>query len=78
MAKAGKKPANKKPAGKGKYGQVSPEEKNRFNMKVVTVDKCIVCKQQCARGLAYIDKMAQPGAIGYGVPCILTKGKGYK
>jgi hypothetical protein len=69
--------ANKKPTNRGKY-QISPDERNRFNMKVVTVDKCIVCKQQCERGLAYIKKMAEPGAVGFGVPCILTKGKAYK
>lgn len=44
-------------------------------MKVVPVDTCILCKQQCAKGLAYIEKMEQPGAIGKGVPCRLTKGK---
>jgi len=44
-------------------------------MKVVSVDTCILCKQQCAKGLAYIEKMQHPGAIGNGVPCILTKGK---
>jgi hypothetical protein len=43
-------------------------------MKIVPVDTCIQCKQQCGRGLSYIDHMAEPGAIGYGVPCILTKG----
>lgn len=44
-------------------------------MKTVTVDTCIQCTQQCPRGLAYIDKMSKPGEIGYGVPCILTRGK---
>ena len=43
-------------------------------MKMVTVETCIQCKQQCARGLAYIEKMMKPGTIGQGVPCILTKG----
>jgi hypothetical protein len=70
--------ASKKPVSKSKHGQISQEDRNRFNMKMVTVDKCIVCKQQCERGLAYIEKMSKPGAIGYGVPCILTKGKSYK
>lgn len=44
-------------------------------MKIVTADTCMICKQQCQRGLAYMEKMQQPGAIGHGVPCILTKGK---
>ncbi|GEN34205.1 hypothetical protein [Aneurinibacillus danicus] len=69
--------SNKKATSKNRH-QVSSEERNRFNMKVVTVDKCIICKQQCDRGLAYIEKMSKPGTIGYGVPCILTKGKAYK
>lgn len=43
-------------------------------MKVVPSDTCIHCTQQCRRGLDYIEKMSKPGAIGYGVPCILTKG----
>ncbi|AMA71413.1 MULTISPECIES: hypothetical protein [Aneurinibacillus] len=73
MVKAGKKSATKH-----KYGQIPPEERYKFTMKIVTSDKCIVCKQQCERGLTYIEKMSQPGAIGYGVPCILTKGKAYK
>lgn len=54
------------------------EKRNEFNMKVVPSSVCEVCKQQCDRGLKYLEKMSQPGAIGYGVPCILTKGKGYK
>ncbi|WP_078554156.1 hypothetical protein [Bacillus alkalicellulosilyticus] len=53
-------------------------DKNQYNMKVVTVDTCITCKSQCRRGLAYIEKMKKPGAIGKGVPCVLTKGKAYK
>ncbi|WP_120188121.1 hypothetical protein [Ammoniphilus oxalaticus] len=44
-------------------------------MQTVTVDTCIACKQPCSRGMAYVEKMKRPGAIGYGVPCILTKGK---
>ncbi len=60
-------------------GQATPPEiKTQFNMKVVTVDTCIACKTQCERGIQYIAKMSLPGAIGRGVPCILTKGKGYK
>lgn len=53
-------------------------DKNRFNMKVVTSDVCTVCKAQCSRGIRYMEKMSHPGAVGKGVPCILTRGKGYK
>jgi hypothetical protein len=55
----------------------SQDNKTRFNMKVVTSDKCESCRQ-CERGLRYLEKMSLPGAVGYGVPCILTKGKAYK
>ncbi|MBY0087610.1 hypothetical protein HP567_019115 [Brevibacillus sp. M2.1A] len=48
---------------------------NQVQMKIVTSHTCQVCKQQCARGLAYMEQMSQPGAIGFGVPCILTKQK---
>jgi hypothetical protein len=77
VAKANKKPTGKN-VSKNKRGQVSSEDRNRFNMKMATVNKCIACKQQCERGLAYIEKMSKPGTIGYGVPCILTKGKAYQ
>ncbi|WP_312115734.1 hypothetical protein [Brevibacillus reuszeri] len=46
---------------------------NQQNLKIVTSTTCQVCKQQCARGLAYLEQMSQPGKIGFGVPCILTK-----
>lgn len=52
-------------------------DKNQFNMKVVTSDVCARCRK-CERGIRYLEKMAAPGALGKGVPCILTKGKGYK
>jgi hypothetical protein len=63
-------------AAKKKTGNYSIADNTQHFMKIVTSDTCMACKQQCPRGLAYIDKMSQlTGAIGYGVPCILTKGK---
>ncbi|WEK52911.1 MAG: hypothetical protein P0Y55_09860 [Candidatus Cohnella colombiensis] len=47
-------------------------ERFQPQMKIVTVDKCIVCPTPCSRGIAYRDRMKEPGAIGYGVPCVLT------
>ena len=44
-------------------------------MKLVTSDICEACKSQCARGIAYMEQMRTPGAVGQGVPCILTKYK---
>jgi hypothetical protein len=53
-------------------------DRNRFNMKVVTSDVCAVCKSQCAEGIRYLQRMSEPGAAGKGIPCVLTRGKGYK
>lgn len=53
-------------------------DRNRFNMKVVTSDVCGSCKTRCARGIRYMERMNEPGSAGKGVPCILTRGKGYK
>ncbi|MGZ0049549.1 hypothetical protein [Brevibacillus gelatini] len=53
----------------------SRQHPNQLNLKIVTSSTCQACKQQCARGLAYLEHMSQPGAIGKGVPCILTKPK---
>ena len=41
-------------------------------MKIVLSDVCAVCKTPCAKGLAYLARMKKPGAIGHGVPCVLT------
>ncbi|WP_058301755.1 hypothetical protein [Gorillibacterium timonense] len=57
---------------------LSSHDKNRYNMKVVSSDTCQVCKQQCPRGIRYLEHMAKPGAVGHGVPCILTQGRAYK
>lgn len=51
-------------------------DKYKFNMKVVTSDVCSRCKK-CERGRRYLEEMSQPGAIGKGVPCILTRGRAY-
>ncbi|WP_036745756.1 hypothetical protein [Paenibacillus sp. UNC451MF] len=61
---------------KKKNTPVSSIDKNKFNMKIVTSDVCSRCRK-CERGLRYLEKMSQPGAVGKGVPCILTKGKAY-
>lgn len=63
-----------KPKGKKKV-DISSKNENHGNMKIVTSSTCQVCKQQCQRGLDYLERMSKPGAIGCGVPCILTKGK---
>ncbi|HZG56454.1 hypothetical protein [Paenibacillus sp.] len=40
--------------------------------RIVTSEVCAACKSQCDRGIEYMEKMKQPGAVGRGVPCILT------
>jgi hypothetical protein len=56
----------------------SGQNKYQHTMKMVTSETCIACKTQCARGIAYIERMSLPGAFGKGVPCHLTKGKGFR
>ncbi|WP_438446670.1 hypothetical protein [Gorillibacterium sp. sgz5001074] len=69
MAKGNAKKKNDPPSGL---------DRNRFNMKVVTSDVCQACKTKCQRGIRYMEKMSEPGALGKGVPCVLTRGRGYK
>jgi hypothetical protein len=57
---------------------VSVDQKYSYTMKMVTSSTCFSCRNQCSRGLAYLEKMNKPGAVGKGVPCILTAGKAYK
>ncbi|TLS51291.1 hypothetical protein FE782_16320 [Paenibacillus antri] len=40
--------------------------------RIVTSETCAVCKSQCARGIEYMEQMSKPGAVGRGVPCVLT------
>ncbi len=67
---------------KGNKKKVIPKksaaEKYMYTMKMVTSQTCFHCKTPCVRGLAYLEKMQAPGAVGKGVPCILTKGKAFK
>ncbi|OPA78519.1 hypothetical protein BVG16_11660 [Paenibacillus selenitireducens] len=51
----------------------STSERAQYNMKIVTSDRCEACKQQCARGIRYMEHMRLDGAMGKGVPCILTR-----
>ncbi|MEF3303892.1 hypothetical protein [Paenibacillus sp. GYB003] len=59
-------------AGKKAKKQVS-SAKPQAQYKIVTSDVCEVCKKQCARGIQYMALMERPGAVGGGVPCILTR-----
>ena len=61
--------------GKGKK-PVQQSEKGDRGLKLVTSSVCEACKTPCTRGLDYAARMRIPGAIGKGVPCILTRGKG--
>ncbi|WP_368504212.1 hypothetical protein AB3N04_19500 [Alkalihalophilus sp. As8PL] len=71
--------AAKKKSSKAKHvPKKTASEKYAYTLKSVTSETCIKCKTPCSRGMAYVEKMSAPGAIGKGVPCILTKGKGFK
>jgi hypothetical protein len=59
-------------ANKSKKKSAEAAENRRAQMKIVTSETCAVCKTPCTRGLAYLEKMSSPDAIGYGVPCVLT------
>lgn len=45
----------------------------QYTMRIVTSDRCKVCPTPCARGMRYLKHMTQDGAVGKGVPCILTR-----
>lgn len=59
-------------ASKGGSKKKAHSEHYQPQMKIVTSDVCAVCKTPCTRGLAYLERMSQPGATGNGVPCVLT------
>ncbi|CAM2824110.1 4Fe-4S ferredoxin-type domain-containing protein [Paenibacillus sediminis] len=60
--------------GKGKKAKKSTGNDGlRTYMRLVTSETCEVCPTPCTRGLLYAENMRQPGAVGNGVPCILTK-----
>ncbi|MFD0587976.1 hypothetical protein ACFQZE_08160 [Paenibacillus sp. GCM10027627] len=61
--------------GKGKVTKKKQQASDRKHVsyKLVLSDTCAVCKTPCARGLNYLARLSEPGAVGKGVPCILTK-----
>jgi hypothetical protein len=58
---------------KGSKQAKSESGSAQFTMRVVESSVCEVCKRQCARGIRNLAYMSIPGAIGQGVPCILTR-----
>jgi hypothetical protein len=59
--------------GKAAKKKQPTSDRKRTVLKLVLSDTCAVCKTPCARGLRYLASMQQPGAVGRGVPCILTR-----
>ncbi|RUS48370.1 hypothetical protein [Cohnella sp. AR92] len=47
-------------------------DSQRPQMRIVTSDVCAACKTPCHRGMDYLKRMSTPGAIGCGVPCVLS------
>ncbi|WP_127579715.1 hypothetical protein [Paenibacillus koleovorans] len=63
-------------AAKGKTKKkAAPTSGGSYQLRTVTSDICEVCKTPCARGMRYAARMREPGAVGKGVPCILTRYK---
>jgi hypothetical protein len=60
-AKAGKKRMNQRP------------DRPNVRMSIVLSDTCEACPTPCPRGIRYRQRMREPGAVGKGVPCILTR-----
>jgi len=65
-------------AGKGSKGGKKLKKKTlsgrvQYTMRIVESATCEVCKTPCTRGLQYLERMRKPGAVGNGVPCILTR-----
>lgn len=65
--------AGKGKGSKAKKGKELSAGRPQYATKIVESSTCEVCKQQCTRGLRYLAQMARPGAVGTGVPCILTR-----
>lgn len=66
--------------GGGKTGKAGKAAKKKiessrpqYAMNIVTSSVCAVCKTPCERGMRYLARMTEPGAVGKGVPCILTR-----
>jgi len=58
--------------GGGKAVASKLTERN-IKVKIVASDVCKKCKDQCPRGIEYLNKMSNPGAEGRGVPCSKAK-----
>lgn len=48
-------------------------DRKTVRMKIVLSATCEACPTPCARGIRYRERMRMPGAVGRGVPCILTR-----
>lgn len=61
--------------GKGKSAKKKKAvtDRRQAHYKLVLSDTCAVCKTPCTRGMSYLARMRQPGAVGKGVPCVLTR-----
>ncbi|MCM3337126.1 hypothetical protein M3650_00340 [Paenibacillus sp. MER TA 81-3] len=49
--------------------------RTQYMMRIVTSDRCAVCPTPCARGVNYLNRVSEPGAVGNGIPCVLTRMK---
>lgn len=58
---------------KGKKRANQGADRPEVRMSIVLSDACEACPTPCPRGIRYRLRMREPGAIGKGVPCILTR-----
>ncbi|MBD2846238.1 hypothetical protein IDH44_13610 [Paenibacillus sp. IB182496] len=61
---------------KGKASQKQSAQLRAIEMRIVLSDTCEACRTPCSRGLSYLKRMQEPGAVGGGVPCVLTRKRG--
>lgn len=66
------KPASQSKSAKGGFKKKAHAEHVQPQMKIVLSDVCAACRTPCRRGLDYLGRMSEPGAVGKGVPCVLT------
>lgn len=56
-------------AGKKAKGNNTAANTNKVKVTIKTSAECEACRDKCAVGTNYINKMQKPGATGLGVKC---------
>jgi len=56
-----------------KLKKAPPSDRRNMRQQVVLSATCEACPTPCAKGIRYRERMRVPGAVGRGVPCVLTR-----